>query len=208
MSNFRPPRDRQRGFTLIVVFLLIILMVGVAATVMLSSQTDLRISGQDREATTAFYAAETGLAFGKDWLNSKGPSPGNGAWNGVLGSASAPDRRCTGGNANVPGTTPVPANTQFDALPAPISYFNFCVHNNALDPNWAGGGTGATIDGDGIIAIEAYGYGPNGQVSHITAEVSASGVAVQSLGGYIYAGDAHGAGQTGVSMGGTLVQGL
>ncbi len=207
MNLPRPPRRRQRGFTLIIVFLLVVLMVGVAAVVMLSSQTDLRIAGQDREATIAFYAAESGVAYAKDWLNSQAPQPGPTAWTNLFslnprcGLASC---ICTGFGLNTPGITPAPVNKVFLDVNIPSS-FNFCIHNNALDPNFATGNLGNTTDADGIIAVEAYGYGPNGQVSHITVEYGATGAVALHAGGYTFSGDLHGVGEGGIQTGGAGV---
>jgi Tfp pilus assembly protein PilX len=211
-----PHRHRQRGFTLIIIFLLIILMVGVAATVMLSSQTYLGISGQDREATVAFYAAETAVAYAKDLLRAVGPqTSGNGAWTPTLTPATAPTWRGVSAlcinppSANAPATTPNPAATPvvFDSVTN--SRFTFCIHNNALDSNFALNSTGATTDSDGIIGIEAYGYGGNGQVSHISVEFQASSTAAAlQSGAYVHANDLHGAGEAGVKTSGALTQGL
>jgi hypothetical protein len=62
------PVARQRGFSLMVVFLLVTVMVALAGTVALSTQADLSTAGQGRESRTAFYAAEYALAEGQAWL--------------------------------------------------------------------------------------------------------------------------------------------
>ncbi|MSP61114.1 MAG: hypothetical protein EXR72_12365 [Myxococcales bacterium] len=170
MSPLRTPRRRQRGFSLIVVFLLITLMVGVAAMVMLSSQSDLQIAGQDRESMTAFHAAEAGVAFAKDWLASKAPTPGPTAFSVLLKSA-APELCQTGANVYLPGVKPNRPAQAYDT--ARGSSFQFCIHNNPLDPAYPGG-TGHLDDTDGAVAIEAYGFGPGGAVSRITVEVQAA----------------------------------
>ena len=150
MPNDCSPRNRQRGFTLIVIFLLVILMVGMAATVLMSSQTDLQIAGQDRESTIAFYAAETGIAYGKDWLsaNSHG-APGPSAWNAILNSNVA---QLCGPNPNLyqPGVVPQTLRQPYDFNAPQQIFYNFCIHNNPLDPSWAGG-FGSKVDGDGVI---------------------------------------------------------
>src|SRR5437773_10139221 len=68
-------RMRQRGFSLMVVFLLVMVMVALAGTVALSTQADLSTAGQGREARTTFYAAEYALAEGQAWMaENKGES--------------------------------------------------------------------------------------------------------------------------------------
>src|SRR5438309_12082714 len=108
-------RRRQRGFSLIVVFLLILIMVGIASAVMMSTQGDLQVAGHDREAATALYAAEAGITYAQWWLyrypvplvgqfTDVNPPLQWGAWQSFLNSA-APDVRsafCTA-LRNVPG---------------------------------------------------------------------------------------------------------
>ncbi|MDB4965325.1 MAG: hypothetical protein JWN44_1014 [Myxococcales bacterium] len=48
--------------------MLMIVMVGAAATVILSTQQDLSVAGGDREGLQAFYAAEYAVAVAKDYL--------------------------------------------------------------------------------------------------------------------------------------------
>lgn len=199
MSNDRSPQTRQRGFTLIVVFLLVILMVGVAATVLMSSQTDLQIAGQDRESTVAFYAAEAGIAFAKDWLSARAPVPGPAAWNAILNSG-VPQLCAPNPNVFQAGVNPQTARTNYDNSGNGQITFNFCIHNNPLDPAWASG-NGSRADQDGIITIESYGYGPTGTSAHVIVEVQASGVMIPPQGGYIFGGDGKGKGEAGVSTG-------
>ena len=68
-----PPWRPQRGFSLIIVFLIIVVMSAVAGTVMVSTQGDLQVSAHDRESALAFYAAEAANAYGQQWLNRNVP---------------------------------------------------------------------------------------------------------------------------------------
>ncbi len=61
-------RRSQQGFSLIVVFSLVAIMAATAAAVLLSSRTDVKVSGRQREATTAFFTAEAGIAYSKQYL--------------------------------------------------------------------------------------------------------------------------------------------
>ena len=53
-----------------------------------TTQTDLQVAGQDREAATAFYAAEAGVAFAKDWLATQNLAQGAGAFSAILQSGA------------------------------------------------------------------------------------------------------------------------
>ena len=180
----RRGRSRQRGFSLLVVFLLLSVMVGVAAMLLLTAQTDLQVTGQDREASTAFYAAESAVAFAKDFLTTQAPPVGPSPWSALLQSNQV--QLCQPCNFNVPacavvGSEPgvVPRANQpwvaYDLNAPAQTFFRFCVHNNALDSTYTlVANAGDTVDGDGILAVEAYGRGPGGSISRITVEVQAA----------------------------------
>src|SRR4051794_9983901 len=83
-----PPRlKRQRGFSLIVVFVIIIVMVGVASAVMITTQGDLQVAGSDREQMSALYAAEAGVSWAQ-WVLIRYPQPSTGPWTPLLASAN------------------------------------------------------------------------------------------------------------------------
>ncbi len=170
-----PGGARQRGFALLVVLLIIVLMAGAASVTLLASQVDLRIAGEDVASTGAFYAAETAVAFGTDWLRAQAPPLGGGAWTAILASG---DPHLCAANPQQPGLpwiTPSLPAVPFD--PSRGTAWVFCVHNNALDPVFATGVPAPnTVDSDGLIAIEGYGYGPNGQISRVTVELGVAGV--------------------------------
>jgi len=177
-------RNRQRGFSLIVVFLLIVVMVGVAAALLVTTQGDLQVAGQDREAANAFYGAEAGIAFAKDWLAQQ---PILGSWNSVLQSGAV--QLCTPTGGAKPGTLPQAgqAAVVYDAQRG--TTYRWCVHNNAGDPNYVGNPpTGDTTDSDGAIAIESYGYSAEGTASHLYVEVRVN-IGAQSGGDYFMAGN-------------------
>lgn len=55
----------QAGFSMIVVFLIMIAMVGAAASILLNTRANIRSSGQSREKIVSRYVAEAGLARAK-----------------------------------------------------------------------------------------------------------------------------------------------
>jgi hypothetical protein len=176
---------RQRGFSMIVVFLLLTVMVALAATVLLVTQGDLRSTGQDRVAVESFYGAEAAVAYGKEFLYGRANGVGAGAWSALL-SSGVPEL-CAPGGGSAPGTAPVGAPQSYDA--GRSITFQFCLHDNAMDPNYFGNKpTGDTTDGDGIIAIEGYGFGPDGAKSHVSVEVKALPVTVSNVSAYFQSG--------------------
>ena len=56
---------RQEGFSLLVVFLILSVMAAAAMAVLMTTRTDIKVAGHEREHAVAFYAAEAGLAYGK-----------------------------------------------------------------------------------------------------------------------------------------------
>ncbi len=59
---------KQRGFSLVIVFLLLAMMSAAAMAVLLSARSDVRVSGHDRLNSVAFFSAEAGLAYGKAYM--------------------------------------------------------------------------------------------------------------------------------------------
>lgn len=222
MVPLRP--TRQRGFTLVLVFFLILLVMGVLTALLVSAQGDLQVAAVDRESSSAFYAAETATSYGKDWLLSRSPSPGANAWTSIL--KTNPGVLCVVGvNASQPGTA-LPATQRAvslktgalqptSACPPGEACVNFCVRNNSLDPNWMTPtpANWANVnkrpdwnDADGVITVEAYGWGPNGQLSRISLDILAAGAVATKKGDYTYAGQAPA--QAGAPKAGALTQGL
>jgi hypothetical protein len=165
--------------------MLIMIMVGAAAGVMLSTQQDLSVAGQDRESLQAFYAAEYAVAQGKDYLANQGVLAFTSSWNPLLTSSDL--HLCTGGptgsNPTAPGRNPATNNpwVEFEAgttattMLQPFTVagtasggakvqWRWCVHNDPDDPAYLNGATwsvsGNTDDShdpSGFIVIEGYG---------------------------------------------------
>ncbi len=172
---------QQQGFTLIVVFMIMIAMISVAAAVMVTTQGDLRVAGQDRQAAAAFYAAEAGDAFARDWLAKQNVGLGAGAFTALLQSGAL--QLCAPGNGSAPGTVPKTAQGMVSFDSDRGSQYQYCIHNNADDAAYANSpSTGDSVDSDGIVAIESYGYAPNGAANHVTVSVRAAlGPTIQPL---------------------------
>jgi type II secretory pathway pseudopilin PulG len=129
-------RRRDRGFSLLVVLLLIIAMLGVAATVIVSTQQNLSLAGQDREALQAFYAAEYAVAQAKDELAGAAADGGltaanfaaRGGWTPILQQLAA-----DGASAGcATGPTHATPRMQWRELDGGARW-RFCVHNDVGD---------------------------------------------------------------------------
>lgn len=186
-------RRRDRGFSLLIVFMLITMMVGVAAAVILSTQQDLSVAGQDREALQSFYAAEYAVAQAKDFLAAtlagRGINAANfaagGGWTPILTQVTAAGvpQGCATGPLNAT------ARMAWQTLSA-STRFTYCIHNNSddiayLDP---GGSTppGCVLlsadvcdqrDPLHLVTIEAWGGSSTAQ-THLAVDVG--GVALRT----------------------------
>lgn len=176
-------RRRDRGFSLLIVFMLIIVMVGAAATVILSTQQDLSVAGQDREALQAFYGAEYAVAQAKDYLTVMNGTYWSSAtgWTPLLASGMAQLCRPSSTPTTTPGTTPDDAKNPWnDFNPVagvngntgfPKVQWRWCVHNDPEDIAYYDAsvlGSGETADtcdkydDAHQLVIEGYGQVTNG----------------------------------------------
>ncbi len=173
--------------------MLILIMVGLAMGVVLATQQDLSIAGQDREQAQSLYAAEYAVAMAKAYLLTT-PNVYNSGWTPLLTSAdpNVQARLCQPSvnfpNSVAPGTTPKVGNPpqpmaawnppQGSALTASPVTWQYCFHNNADDPAFldpaATGPTGDTDDSRDpltMLVIEAYGTGFNRAVTHLAVTI-------------------------------------
>jgi type IV pilus assembly protein PilX len=67
------PAPRQRGFSMIVVLLLLTIMIGLGTTALRTAAADARISGNERDRQLAFEAAEAALRDGESLLAAAPP---------------------------------------------------------------------------------------------------------------------------------------
>jgi Tfp pilus assembly protein PilX len=78
----------ERGISLIVVLMLMVIILAIVGAGLFFSGIDLRVSGNYRAGTQAFYAADTGASFGFSQIQSGvaastasfGPTPANGGF--------------------------------------------------------------------------------------------------------------------------------
>jgi len=139
-------RRSQSGFALVVVFMLLVMMAAGAAAVLLGARTDIRVSGHDRERAVAFYSAEAGIAYGKDWLTPHWNSATY--WTPVLQNPQA-----------VAGITQDYRFGGTQGLPLIRADYTYRFRNNDDDPSGV-----QTVDQDGRIILVSVGrvYDPTG----------------------------------------------
>ncbi len=129
----------QRGFSLVVVFLILSLMAAAALAVLVTARSDIRVSGHERLRSVAFYAAEAGLAYAKADLTTRW-SPSS-LWTPVLSNSAyrrgiTRDYRFGGSNG----------------VPIIRARYTYRVQNNPDDPSGS-----PTVDTDGKVVLVAVG---------------------------------------------------
>jgi type II secretory pathway pseudopilin PulG len=176
-----PRRRRNRGFSLLIVFLLVGLMLAVAAPVLLTTQEDLAVAGQDRESLTSFYAAEYAVAQAKDWIAKQMQTVDPGltnfpvsGWGPLLAVLATANEGCKSGPATL-ATAPIAPRMSWRDFNGPNgakrpftlgpgnAMFQFCIHNNSDDPAYldVAGNTGTACsgkDGDSCDARDPLHY--------------------------------------------------
>ena len=137
----RARRLREGGFSVIIVMIVLIMLVGIAMILIATSRGDVRSSANERETAVAFYAAEAGIAHGKAYMSSMTYDPAL-KFKALIG-VTLPRRTF---DYAVPNTNP--------EIKIPASYEVSFLNNNDQAPD-AGGDT------DGTIKVRSIGYGPN-----------------------------------------------
>ena len=218
-------RSRQRGFSLLTVFMLMALMITTAGMMLWTTQGGIAVTGIGREQTLALEAAEYSVARAKALISSQSPALFNSTtgWTPLLTSSSTAitDVLCAnaaGNTATAPGTTVKTATNPWNNLfvdasgiqivGAAAAQWRFCIHNNADDPHYldtvgntppnvANGEINDQRDPQHLLAIEGYGTGPNGAAAHVTVLVGTPTLSAPTGGGDSYAQEGGGATHSG-----------
>lgn len=130
-----PKTKRQQGFSLVIVFLLLAMMAAAAMAVLLSARSDIRVSGHDRLNSVAFYSAEAGLSYAKQYMLPRWNSTS--FWTPILQDTQA--------------TTGINQNYKFGGtagLPLIEADYTFRFSNNPDDPSGQ-----LDTDSDGRVII-------------------------------------------------------
>jgi hypothetical protein len=166
----RPPRDRQRGNSLLLALIVMSALAALGSLTVVSTQSSLKTSTNDRSQTIAMYAAESGAAVAMNFLrNHFNPSTPNqfSDWSAYL-------KQANNNVVSVP-TTDIPSNDVLPGLPNNLfspdqhAWFDIQFYNNRNDPLFLQ--PDAQCDGDGRLIIRTTGHGPQGSVAIIEWEV-------------------------------------
>ena len=221
----RVTRSRQRGFSLLIVFMLMAVLITTAGIMLWTTQGGIAVTGITREQTLALEAAEYSVAQAKALIASQNPSLFNSTtgWTPLLTSSSTTitNMLCAnaaGNTATAPGTAVKTATNPWNNLfvdgsgaqivGAPPAQWRFCIHNNADDPHYldTAGNAPANIangeindqrDPQHLLVIEGYGTGPNGAAAHVTVTVGTPTLNATTGSGDSYAQEGGGAAHSG-----------
>jgi Tfp pilus assembly protein PilX len=160
MTSPRTRRDPQRGNSLLLALIVMSSLATLGSLTVVSVQSSLKASTNDRSGSIATYAAESGGALAIEFLRTNYVE-GTSFWsaythpkNLIIEVPAFPS------NGALPGT----ANNPFSA--DQNAWFNVELLNNRSDPDFTGG-----TDQDGQLIIRSTGHGPQGSVAIIEWEV-------------------------------------
>lgn len=160
MTTTRVPRDRQRGNSLLLALIVMSALATLGSLTVVSVQSSLKTSTNERSQAVAMYAAESGAAVAIDFLRTQLAND----WSAYL----------TVGNAQPRPLLPFPSN---NALPGtqnnPFSadqnaWYAVEVLNNKNDPGFL---PASNSDTDKQLIIRSTGNGPQGSVAIVEWEV-------------------------------------
>jgi hypothetical protein len=165
MTSPRARRDPQRGNSLLLALIVMSSLATLGSLTVVSVQSSLKASTNDRSGSIATYAAESGGAIAIEFLRTTYvealvPSP-TAFW-----SAYTHPKNLTievpafPSNGALPGSPGNPFSADQNA------WFNVELLNNRDDPDFNGG-----TDQDGQLIIRSTGHGPQGSVAIIEWEV-------------------------------------
>jgi hypothetical protein len=158
----RSHRESERGGVLVIALVVLTALSGLGALTILAVQGVLSSASNERFRASALYAAESGLAAGKAYLQATTD------WSALVEpNNDAPQAPSDlHGNGVAIGATGNPLSS---------AWYRVVVLNNSDDPGFAAGD-----DDDSRVILRSEGHGPNGSLVILEAEVGPTGV---SMGG-------------------------
>jgi Tfp pilus assembly protein PilX len=176
----RPPRDPERGNSLLLALIVMSALATLGSLTVVSMQSSIQMSTNDRAQTIAMYAAESGAAVAMDFLRKHFDASGTAPFNG----ATSWSAYCTANNQNLmdvstvigssdarPGSTDPAHPNLFD--PDQNAWFHIDILNNRSDQSY--GQNTPNCDTDGILIIRSTGHGPQGSLAIVEWEVQRVG---------------------------------
>jgi Tfp pilus assembly protein PilX len=166
MTTTRPPRDRQRGNSLVLALVVLSALATLGSLTVISVQSSLKTSTNDRSQAIAMYAAESGAAVAMDFLRTNYATD----WSTYVTPGNAPPLMMLPFPSN--NAQPDAPNNLFSSTPPPgyNAWYSVEVLNNRNDPGFL---PASNSDTDKQIIIRSTGHGPQGSVSILEWEVQA-----------------------------------
>lgn len=160
----RPRRDPQRGNSLLLALIVMSALATLGSLTVVSMQSSIQMSTNDRAQTIALYAAESGASVTMAALRNlfnPAPTPGWTAWSNYLSANNTPPYPDITPLVPSSGARPGSAQNLFNR--DQNAWYEIVLLNNRDDPSF-GVGTG-TNDTDGIVIIRSTGHGPQGSLA-------------------------------------------
>ncbi|MBC7974786.1 MAG: hypothetical protein H7138_07340 [Myxococcales bacterium] len=166
----RPPRRRspERGNSLLIALIVLSSLATLGSLTVVSVQSSLRASTNDRSHAIAMYAAESGGAAAMAFLREPANFDAANGWSAYVTQNGEPTELTALVSHNKP-----PGDLDNELSPDQNAYFFIELINNRSDPNYVQppGGVGPANDKDGIVIIRSTGHGPQGSTAVIEWEV-------------------------------------
>jgi Tfp pilus assembly protein PilX len=162
MYPARPRRDPQRGNSLLLALIVMSSLATLGSLTVVSVQSSLKSSTNDRSQTIAQYAAESGAAIAIEYLRTH--FNGNNAWSALVNTNNDPAKPLGPPELNSGGAQPGAPDNPFSL--DQNAWFTIELLNNLDDP-----GLGTAVDTDAQIIIRSTGHGPQGSVAIVEWEV-------------------------------------
>jgi hypothetical protein len=164
MRSPLPPRDPQRGNSLLLALIVMSALATLGSLTVVSMQSSIQLSTNDRAQTIALYAAESGAAVTMVALRnlfSTAATPGWTAWSAYVTPRNLPPFPDI--TPLVPSSGAQPGNASNLFGRDQNAWYEIQLLNNRDDPSF---GTGAsTNETDSIVIIRSTGHGPQGSLA-------------------------------------------
>ena len=167
MTRERMPRDHQRGNSLLLALIVMSVLATLGSLTVISVQSSLKTSTNDRSEAIARYAAESGTAIAMDFLrNHFDPTKG---WSAYVQPNNNPTKVVPLGKPDVPSSGALPGTLDNLFSIDQNAWYSVEILNNHSDPGFAA--ANGSNDTDGQIIIRSTGHGPQDSVAVIEWEV-------------------------------------
>jgi Tfp pilus assembly protein PilX len=157
MTSWR--RDHQRGNSLLLALIVMSSLATLGSLTVVSVQSSLKASTNDRAGSIAMYAAESGIALTVEFLRTNWTGPGT--WAIYIRPENSPTV-----TPAFPSNGALPDNPNNPFGADQNAWFQVETLNNRSDTGYLGG-----TDDDDQIVLRATGHGPQGSVAIIECEI-------------------------------------